>query len=65
MSKLITFVMYSLWTATIVVVLATTFTNFQYLDLNVIAGVLFMFALLNSYFMVVGNKKNSREGRYE
>ena len=43
--------MYALWTMAIITVLATTFTNFQYLDLNVIAIVLLFFALLNSFLM--------------
>jgi hypothetical protein len=44
--------MYLLWVSTIVVVLATTFTNFQYEDLNLLAVILFVFALVNSFFTI-------------
>ena len=57
MNKLITITMYILWTLTIVFILATTFTNFQYEDLNLITCLLFVFALLNSFFVVTQNKK--------
>ena len=48
--KLLVVVMYIIWILAIIFILATTFTNFQYLDLNVIALVLFGFALLNTFF---------------
>ena len=51
MGKIRTVIMYVLWTLTIICVLATTFTNFQYFDLNVIAIALLLFALLNGFFM--------------
>lgn len=50
MGKLLTTVMYSLWVITIIAVLTTTFTGFQYEDLNIIAIVLFAFTFLNSFF---------------
>lgn len=50
MEKLIVVVMYLLWVLTIIFILATTFTKFEYIDLNVIALVLFGFALLNTFF---------------
>jgi len=43
--------MYLLWVVAVTAVLATTFTNFQHLDLNVIAFVLLLFALANSFFI--------------
>ena len=51
MSKISTIIMYALWTLAIITILATTFTNFQYLDLNIIAVALLFFALLNSFLM--------------
>jgi hypothetical protein len=48
--------MYVMWVATIIALLATTFTNFQYEDLNLIAAVLLFFAALNSFFVM--NQKN-------
>lgn len=56
MGKIITLIMYLLWICTIIVVLATTFTDFQYEDLNIIAVVLLVFSLVNSYF-VASHKK--------
>lgn len=44
--------MYFLWIMTIIAILATTFTRFQYEDLNAIASVLFIFAVINSFFVV-------------
>ena len=56
MNVVVTIVMYLLWIATIVFVLATTFTNFQHLDLNFIALLLFAFAVINSFFAVTRKK---------
>ena len=50
MNKILTTIMYVLWTATLLGILIITFTNFQYLDLNVFVGVLFFFAVINSFF---------------
>ncbi len=52
MNKIITIIMYVLWIGTVIAILATTFTNFQYEDLNLFALVLFALALLNSFFVV-------------
>jgi hypothetical protein len=49
--------MYILWVASIVVVLATTFTNFQYEDLNFIAIVLLVFTVLNSALILTSRSK--------
>jgi len=49
--------MYILWIATIIFVLATTFTDFKYEDLNMIAAVLFVFALINSILIFAIKKK--------
>ena len=50
MRKLVTIMMYILWVGTIIAILATTFTGFQYEDLNGIAIVLVVFASINSFF---------------
>jgi len=56
MDRFFSVIMYILWTATIAAILGTTFTNFQYTDLNVLSGVLLAFAVINSLFMVLGKK---------
>ena len=56
MDRFFSVIMYILWTATIIAILSTTFTNFQYFDLNVLAGVLLSFAVVNSLFMTLGKK---------
>jgi len=57
MGKILSFIMYILWITTIISILATTFTDFQYEDLNLIAGVLFIFALINSFLILAMKKK--------
>lgn len=56
MERFFSLIMYVLWTATIIAVLSATFTNFQYEDLNILAGVLFVFSALNSFFMLSRKK---------
>ncbi len=56
MNKIFSIIMYVLWIATIILVLAATFTNFKYEDLNVLAIVALVFAILNSIFMVPRKK---------
>lgn len=58
MNKISTIIMYLLWIFAIIALLATTFTNFQYIDLNAIAGVLLLFALVNSFFITSRTDKN-------
>ena len=58
MNKIATIIMYLLWIASLIAVLATTFTNFKYVDLNAIAAVLLVFALLNSFFATSRTDKN-------
>ena len=41
--------MYLLWVVAIIAVLAATFTNYKYADLDAIAGVLLFFAFINSF----------------
>jgi len=53
----ISIVMYILWTFTIIAILAATFTNYQYPDLNLMAGVLLAFAVINSLFAASQGKK--------
>lgn len=50
--KLVIVMMYILWVLTIIAILATTFKRFEYEDLNAIAAVLFVFAVINSFFAV-------------
>lgn len=57
MEKFFSLIMYILWIATVIAILSTTFTNFQYEDLNILAIVLLVFAGLNSFFMINRNKK--------
>ncbi|MEW5894730.1 MAG: hypothetical protein AB1650_03065 [Candidatus Omnitrophota bacterium] len=52
MEKLISLLMYPLWVISILVILAATFTNFQYEDLNILAIILFVSACLNSFFII-------------
>ncbi len=56
MERFLSGVMYFVWTAAIVAVLSTTFTNFQYEDLNILAGVLLFFSVLNSVFIMKRKK---------
>ncbi|HOY09929.1 MAG TPA: hypothetical protein PLB05_07630 [Candidatus Omnitrophota bacterium] len=57
MHKTITIFMYLLWGLTILAVFAATFKDFQYEDLNLIALVSFVFAVLNSILALTMNKK--------
>jgi len=52
MKILVTVMMYLLWVATIIAVLITTFTNFQYEDLNALSIALLVFSLVNTFFVV-------------
>ena len=56
MDKLVTLVMYILWTLTLIGVLVITFTRFEYTDLNVIVGALFVLTIVNSYLVVKERK---------
>lgn len=57
MRKFLAVTMYVLWIATIIAILTTTFTNFQYEDLNTLAMLLFVFSVLNSFlFASLRNK---------
>ena len=55
MEKFLGAMMYVLWAFSLIGILMITFSNFQYTDLNVIVGILFFFALLNTFFTL--NKK--------
>lgn len=48
--------MYVLWISAIIAILLTTFTSFKYEDLNLLAIILFVFALINSFLVVSKNK---------
>lgn len=58
MRKFLGILVYILWTAAIICLLATTFTNFQYEDLNMLAAVLLIFALANSFFLTTRTGKD-------
>jgi hypothetical protein len=62
MNIIINIVMYCMWAASIIAILAATFTNFTYEDLNVLAVVLLMFTLVNTYFCVAAGKKKRTGG---
>lgn len=62
MDKIISFFMYAIWILTIIAILATTFTNFQYIDLNAIAVVSMIFALINSFFLLKKRGGHSSSG---
>ncbi len=51
MNTFITVVLYILWISAIIAILATTFTNFRYDDLNAMAIVLTIFSFINSFFI--------------
>ncbi len=52
MDKFFTIVMYILWVASLIGILTITFANFQYSDLNLIVGILFVLTLINTFFTV-------------
>lgn len=56
MDRFISLTMYVLWILTIIFILAATFNNFQYEDLNTLAIVLLACSLLNSILMVTRKK---------
>ena len=56
MDRFFSIVMYLLWIAAIIAVLCATFTNFQYEDVNLLAGILLIFSMINSIFAVVKKK---------
>jgi hypothetical protein len=49
--------MYTLWMITIALILAATFTNFQFEDLNALAIILLAFAVINSCFVLAMSKR--------
>lgn len=52
-SLMVSLLMYLLWIATVVMAVAAVFTDFKYEDVNIIAGLLVIFSLLNSFFILV------------
>ena len=56
MNVFLTVMMYVLWTAALIGLLGITFTNFQYPDLDVIVAVLWIFALINTFFTLKKEK---------
>jgi len=50
MGKISIVILYVLWFLAIISLLVTTFTNFEYSDLNMIAFALLAFAFVNSFF---------------
>ncbi|HRZ40334.1 MAG TPA: hypothetical protein P5246_04920 [Candidatus Omnitrophota bacterium] len=49
--------MYLLWVLTIAFILAATFNDFQYEDLNLFALVFLVFSLINSFFIIFQDRK--------
>ncbi|HOW35265.1 MAG TPA: hypothetical protein PL155_02465 [Candidatus Omnitrophota bacterium] len=47
-----TVVMYVMWAVSLAGILIITFSNFQYLDLNIIVGVFFLLTLVNTLFRI-------------
>ena len=45
-----TIILFVLWIIFVFGLLATTFTNFQYLDLNILMGIALFFAGANTFF---------------
>ena len=56
MGKLIVITMYALWAVSLIGILVVTFTNFQYSDVNLIVGVIFIFTLINTFFTIKEKK---------
>ena len=56
MNTLLSLMMYGLWILTIVFVLATTFTDFKYEDLNLITAILLVVALINTFLFISRRK---------
>jgi len=52
MDKFFTIIMYVLWMATLFGLVIITFTNFQYIDLNVIVCVLTIFTGINTIITI-------------
>ncbi len=57
MRLFVTVMMYVMWILTIAFVLAATFNDFQYEDLNLFAIVFLVFSLVNSFFIIFQNRK--------
>ena len=62
MKQFIALIMYIMWTATVIALLATTFTDFKYEDLNSITVVLLIFAVINS-ILAVKRAKSEQTGK--
>ena len=45
-----TIILFALWILFVAGLLATTFTNFQYMDLNILVGIALFFAGANTFF---------------
>ena len=52
MNTIVTIVMYALWVLALIGILLITFTNFQHLDLDIIVSVIFLFTLVNTFFVI-------------
>ena len=56
MDIVFTIIMYILWILSIIGLLVITFSKFQFVDLNVIVGVLVFFTLVNSFLTITRGK---------
>ena len=50
MNILSAIILFALWIIFVLGLLATTFTNFQYMDLNILVGIALFFAGANTFF---------------
>ncbi len=60
MGRFVRIIMYLMWMLTIVFVLSTTFTNFEYEDLNLLAVFFLLFSVVNSFFILSRHRKNKQ-----
>ena len=52
MNKFFLIVLYILWAVSLAGIFGTIFTNFQYSDLNLLVGIIFIFTLVNTFFRI-------------
>ncbi len=56
MGKMVTGVMYVLWICAIILGLVAVFTDFKYEDVNVMALLLVVFTIINTFFVTFRKK---------
>lgn len=60
MEKFLIVVMYMLWVASLIGILVITFSGFQYMDLNLFVGILFLFTVINT-FLTLQRQSTSKQ----